>query len=466
MKIGESIIGELIKDKDVISATIVGSYSENKNINKIGDLDVVIICKKLTKKVFFKVISRINKKKFNLKTIINSSFGPMKIGEENTLPIHLMVYDIESHREHVLKSPFTCFDWERSKIYRGKSLKDIFSVNHLQLNDFITARRNSSEYLKDIKKNRISIRNYKFKGNKVLIKKKFVKIDMRNRGEFVYHIINFLVINLYKFLKDKNIKVKGKNFDNLFLKVCNNDKKLLNSFKILREKKIKKVLSYDKSTINLALEFIKYFDDYIKKLKSNFIEINFVRHAETSLNKKKIFLGSRIDPKIIKIKKKKFSNKKFNYIITSHLLRSMMTGKLYHSRKRLISKLIREIDYGKVDGLTIKQAKKNYPNLFKLWNKGVDAKFPNGENLNDVKKRVKKFIVTLKNFKKGAKILIVSHSFFLRVLFSFVLKLDLKKAFKIQVDHLKIFQFLVKGTKLISNLQRTEYYKILRQTYD
>ena len=32
MKIGEAIISELIKDKDVVSASIVGSYSENKDI--------------------------------------------------------------------------------------------------------------------------------------------------------------------------------------------------------------------------------------------------------------------------------------------------------------------------------------------------------------------------------------------------------------------------------------------------
>ena len=214
------------------------------------------------------------------------------------------------------------------------------------------------------------------------------------------------------------------------------------------------------------MKFIKYFNDYIKRLKNEYLEINFVRHAATSLNKKEIFLGTRNNPKIIKIKKKRINKKKFNYVITSNLLRSKMTGKLYHAQKKLTSNLITEIDYGKVDGLTIKQAQKNYPNLFKLWDEGVDAKFPNGENSNDVKKRVKKFIATLKNFKKGEKILIVSHSFFLRVLFSFVLKLDLMKVFKIQVDHLKIFQFLFKGTKLISNLQRTEYYKILRQTYD
>ena len=47
MKIGEILINDLIKDKEVISATIVGSYSEKKSINKIGDIDIVVICKKL-----------------------------------------------------------------------------------------------------------------------------------------------------------------------------------------------------------------------------------------------------------------------------------------------------------------------------------------------------------------------------------------------------------------------------------
>ncbi len=64
MKIGEAIISELIKDKDVVSASIVGSYSENKDIKKIGDLDVVVICKKLTKKSFSKNIKPGKKKKF------------------------------------------------------------------------------------------------------------------------------------------------------------------------------------------------------------------------------------------------------------------------------------------------------------------------------------------------------------------------------------------------------------------
>ena len=52
-EIGESIIEELIKDKEVISATVVGSYTEKRSINNIGDLDIVVICRKL-KKIFLK----------------------------------------------------------------------------------------------------------------------------------------------------------------------------------------------------------------------------------------------------------------------------------------------------------------------------------------------------------------------------------------------------------------------------
>ena len=152
MKIGESIINELIKEKEVVSASVVGSYSENKKIEKIGDLDIVVVCKKLTKKIFFNILKRVKNKKYKYNLLINSTFGPMKINSINSLPVHLMIYDINSHVDHVIKSPFTCYDWERSKIFRGKPLKKIFSAQRLQLNDFTDSRRTSREYLRDIKK--------------------------------------------------------------------------------------------------------------------------------------------------------------------------------------------------------------------------------------------------------------------------------------------------------------------------
>ena len=76
----------------------------------------------------------------------------------------------------------SCFDWERSKLVKGTSLKKIYPVKNLQLRDFVNSRRSSNEYLEDIMKNRISVRQFSFKNKKVSIKKKFVKIDKRNRG--------------------------------------------------------------------------------------------------------------------------------------------------------------------------------------------------------------------------------------------------------------------------------------------
>ncbi len=466
MKIGESIINEIIKEKDVISASVVGSYSDNKNIEKIGDLDIVVICKKLSKKIFLKILRRVKNKKYNYNIMINSTFGPMKISSDKSLPVHLMIYDINSHIDHVIKSPFTCYDWERSKIYRGKPLRKIFSANQLQLNDFTNTRRTSKEYLKDVKKGKISIREYKFKNNKIYLKKKYVSLDPRNRGEFVYHIINFLVINLYKFINQKNIKPNKKKFETLFFKIINKNKKIFKKFKILKSNKENKKLVYDKDVINLALNFLKRFNNYIEKIKSEYLELNFVRHARTSLNKKNKFLGIRSNPKIIKQKRKKINNIKYNYIITSTLLRSKMTKSLFHASKYLVNNLVNEIDYGIVDGLTIKQTKNKYPYLFTKWKKKIDVKFPEGENTNNVKKRAIKFIKFLRKFENGSKILIISHSYFLRVFLSIILKIDLYKAFNIKIDHLKIFQFIKKGDKIYSNLNRLDQQNIFNQLHD
>ena len=287
MTIGKKIINLLIKDKEVISATIVGSYSEKKNIEEIGDLDVVVICKRLNKNIFIKIKKKINNLKLRKKFVINSTFGPLKIGSKKILPIHLMIYDLSSHKEHVLKSPFTCYDWERSKINKGIPLKKIFPIKNLQLNDFFHARRSSLEYLEDINKNRISIRKYKFKGKKIIENKKYIKIDPRNRGEFVYHIINFLVINIFKFLKQRNVKLSEKNFYQFFLKITNNDKKLLKKFIILKRNKILKNLNYNLDTMFLAQNFINKYDRFLRSIKKNYVELNFIRHAKTRMNQKK-----------------------------------------------------------------------------------------------------------------------------------------------------------------------------------
>ena len=39
------LINELHKDKNSVSVTLTGSYSEHFNVEKAGDIDIIIICK-------------------------------------------------------------------------------------------------------------------------------------------------------------------------------------------------------------------------------------------------------------------------------------------------------------------------------------------------------------------------------------------------------------------------------------
>ena len=470
MSIGNLILNNLFKNKEVISVTIVGSYTKKISLKKIGDIDVVVVCKTLSKRLIDKLISdvkKINTTKFKKKILVNSSFGPLKITTNQALPIHLMIYDVNSHIEHATSSPFTCFDWERSKFYKGLHLKEIYPVRNLQLRDFFESRRNFKEYLSDLSKNKISIRDYYFKKNTIKLKKKYLKIDARNRGEFVYHIIKFLVINLNKFLTNKNEDLKPKKFEKLFLKITQNDRNLLKLFRVLKKNKEEKILIYNPKTLILGKIFIRKYNKFINKIKKNTNKINFTRHAKTSKNSLNAFLGSRLDPDISnkRILKKKIS-KKFDLTITSTLKRSKSSAKFFNSKKIISNNLINEIDYGNADGMQLAHFKKKYPKIIESWNKGINIKFPNGESTEDVYKRVKKFLNFLKKIKSKKRILIISHSFFLRVLIGFLLNIDLKKIYKLKIDHLKLFEMVKINNKFSSNFDRNEIKKFEKQLYD
>ena len=83
-----------------------------------------------------------------------------------------MIYDIDSHIKHVINSPFTCLDWERSKTFKGLKLSDICSPISIQFSDFLKARRGMYDYLNDIKNNKISYRKYKWYGNNFILEKR------------------------------------------------------------------------------------------------------------------------------------------------------------------------------------------------------------------------------------------------------------------------------------------------------
>ena len=47
-----TIIKELYKDKNSLSVTLTGSYSEHFDLDAAGDIDIVVVCKNLSKSQF------------------------------------------------------------------------------------------------------------------------------------------------------------------------------------------------------------------------------------------------------------------------------------------------------------------------------------------------------------------------------------------------------------------------------
>ena len=468
-----ALIKELYKDKNSLSVTLTGSYSEHFDSDKAGDIDIVIVCKKLSKTYFNKCIKKlknIKKKYFSKKKelIINNTFGPIKFYKKNSIVFHIMIYDLNSHIDHTIKSPFTCYDWERSNIYIGKSLKELSPVFSLQLRDFYEARRSTKEYLNDILKNRISFRKYIFKKNKYALKKKYFIIDEVNKRDFIYHTIKFLLINYIKYEKNLNILIKETEIDKKFYEIVKN-KTLLKKFKELRKLKNKKSNNNIKDSKQLAINFINNFDKFISNEMNKNKSIIFSRHKKTYLNDG-VFLGQKSNPGIFDKKiTNEFKNIKVDYLVSSPAKRCIETARLIYRNKNIsIDNKLKEIDYGKAEKLNISDLKKKYPKILSEWAKGLDPKFPKGESTSDVLNRLNKFLKNELKFNKlklKKNIFIITHNVVLRCLIGTKFNIKMKDWFKININYFDLLEFRQQKNKLRPNINRIKFLNIFKNLY-
>jgi len=143
------IIKEIVKDlkdnlrseKNIISLTLVGSFSNpKKTLEKFNDLDLVIICNKLTIPFLSnlkKVTGRLEKDYSSFKIGITSSFkiGPIKVPskKKQTIMIHFLIYTKEGYKKY--ESALTRFSFQHYKTLLGWPLSKINSVSSVSIKD-------------------------------------------------------------------------------------------------------------------------------------------------------------------------------------------------------------------------------------------------------------------------------------------------------------------------------------------
>jgi len=167
------------------------------------------------------------------------------------------------------------------------------------------------------------------------------------------------------------------------------------------------------------------------------VRIIFVRHAESLWNPIGRYQG-RLDPELSERghnQAKLIANalKKYNptTLYSSPLKRTYQTAE--YISKELNLQIIKnediiEINHGDWSGLLVEEVKEKYPEMFRQWLFEPHlVKFPNGESLEDVLDRVKKFLKYALEKHENETIVVVSHTVPIRASLTAGLNLDMDK---------------------------------------
>lgn len=451
----EDILDIFHRDKNIVSATVVGSILD-RSIEEVSDIDLIVIVNSLSKESIEDIknnLLELTPIKYDLQKIfeINDSFGPLKKESEQKIIFHLMVYDIKDHIEHVNTSPFTCYDWERSTAYVKKSLSDIYSARLLMLQDFSTARRGLEDYLEDIKNERISYRIYEEKNNVLIQKKQYYKLDTKHKLEFSYHIIKNSVSNLLKILTNKNIVMNDEDFKkNWKMYFPNLYKKYFEIFIKLKNNKILKIYD-DESYINSIPNFLEELNVEIENIYKESKKIFMIRHLKTDLNDGRFF-GQKYDIPITPTNKKwKFVNDNVQdpLIFTSPLLRSLQTVEKFGYKKYTADNRLMELNYGLADGLEFDQFIEQNPEFKNKIKNNIDFKFPEGENYTQMYERVSEFVNEIKTSS-----IIFTHQGPIRAMIGKSLNIESSEWYKISVPHATPVEFISYKNNILLNIDR------------
>ena len=460
----KTIFDVLKENSDIVSSTVVGSIN-SMDLEKISDIDIIVIAKKIDIILIDSIKSSLsnidlNELDIDKKIYINDTFGPLKFDNKNNLVLHLMIYDHNLHIQHVENSPFTCFDWERSENFTGYSLSEISSVHKLMLNDFVSSRRGTKEYIEDISKNRISYRKYESQNDELVQVKTYYDLDERHAIEFAYHIIYNSISNLLKVIFNKNIKFEFSDFMQVwsdeYEELYGKYNKIFSKLYYLKlNKEIEKL-----DIVEIVGNFLKDFDfivnEYLKKSK----KIILIRHLKTNLNDGR-FLGSENEIDIIENQDVSLELKNFNFsnfeIYTSPSKRCIQTINKLKLGSYNVSDDLKEINYGKADGLFFDEVIDQYKYISDSIEKEDDFKFPDGENNTMVYERIEKFLSTI-----NKNSVLFTHQGVVRCMIGFSLEIPITKWYLINVPHGYPIQFIELNSKYLLNTDRKTFSEIMK----
>lgn len=435
----------------VTSGTVVGSFVEDGDLNRISDVDIVVIADELTKTKYESVVNEFEalsdqiRIDYGYDVELNTTFGPLKFDHKTDLVLHVMVYSEEQHKYHCQRSPFTCLAWQTSDMYFKRPMTEIYKVPTLQPNHFFEKRRSITDYLSDLNGETVSYREYEFNDGPQMIQREKNMTD-KDRFEFSYHIMKFSMTNFLKLYNKNNEHYSISDMVDQYFSIFSKRKEEHTAhFLSLQEMKYNSEFpdwndSHEEAIRTFLEDFESQFRDYFTAATSVYLS----RHAKTEENNDGTFLGQRRDPEIRDGFNLPELPDGISQLYSSPLNRSYQTAAALKSHLELselvVDDRLSEIDYGKAEGLNYEELEREYPEIVDAWAEGEDPRFPSGENTHDVWNRVSDFLDEIEYGDEDAAV--VSHNVVLRCILGSQYEVPMSKWHKIVVPHTEPFELL------------------------
>ena len=173
------------------------------------------------------------------------------------------------------------------------------------------------------------------------------------------------------------------------------------------------------------------------------MKIYFSRHGESVNNKMNIIGGdcslSENGRNYSNNLKEHFNNTKDLKILTSKLKRTIETAEKINAPKEHLEEL-NEIYSGDFENFNLDFIQKEYDDIYTYRNEDkINRSYPNGENYNDLQKRVTKVLEKI-DLSKDGTLLIISHKAVSRIIYSFFTKTILDPNLKIELNILYMLE--------------------------
>lgn len=174
-------------------------------------------------------------------------------------------------------------------------------------------------------------------------------------------------------------------------------------------------------------------------------KILIVRHGLTEFNSNRKFCGitdidmSPAGYRQIEKLRDRLAKQKIDAVFCSDLKRARISAEIITAGRNLEIKPVpelREMNYGQCETLTWDEISQSYPDVTgDMIKRNLNLNFPEGESLNDLAARIKKFADILKQCPPEQTVLVVGHSGPLGVLVCTLLEFGIEAFWRLYIDN-------------------------------